>query len=74
MTMQARAAAIGLCLALLAVKGDAHAANAQQVRRDCTADALRLCLAAIPRGRASIIRCMLANRDKLSPRCKAHLH
>ena len=51
----------------------AQAADMRQVRRDCTPDALSYCAAAIPRGKAAIIKCMVKNRASLSPQCKRHI-
>lgn len=51
----------------------AKAASEAQIRRDCTADALQYCATSIPKGRAAIIRCMVANRSNLSAQCKQHL-
>lgn len=45
-----------------------------QIRRDCTADALRYCKVAILKGdRSVIINCMVENKDKLQPKCRRHL-
>lgn len=47
----------------------------RQVCVDCRIDALRLCKAAIVTAdRATIIACMVGNRDKLRPRCARHLY
>lgn len=45
-----------------------------QIRRDCYADALRYCKAAIlTTDRATIINCMAANKAKLTQNCQRHL-
>lgn len=44
------------------------------VRRDCTADALRYCKAAILTGnRMEVIACMVANKEKLRAKCARYL-
>lgn len=60
---------------VLTVSDPSHAADEKQVRRDCAYDALRLCKEAIlTRNRSVVIACMVANRDKLRPRCAAHIY
>lgn len=63
-----------IALALLAASPCAAKPDERQVRRDCTADALRYCRHAIPQGRAAIITCMLSHRDKLQPNCTRHFY
>ncbi len=45
----------------------------KEVVSDCSADALRFCKLAIPRGRDKIIDCMQANKPKLQAKCSRHL-
>ena len=52
-----------------------RAADEAQIRSDCRYDALRYCKAAIlTADRDKIITCMVANRDRLRPRCAAHIY
>lgn len=43
------------------------------IRSDCTPDALNYCASEIPRGRAAIIKCMVRNKNNLSPKCRQHI-
>lgn len=70
---------VGLCVAyalLIFTTRPAHAgAPEHQIRRDCYADALRYCKAAIiTTDRSAIIACMLENRDKLQAKCSRHFY
>lgn len=56
------------------VQHPARARDEAQIKRDCTADALTYCYAAIPFGRRSIIKCMVKNRKNLSQQCLQHIH
>ncbi len=69
-----KALAAGLLALMLVLGTPARAESEAQVRRDCSADALRHCALAIPRGRAAIIACMLKHRARLSEACKRHLY
>lgn len=72
---------VGLCVAyalLIFTTRPAHAGGIpieHQIRRDCYADALRYCKAAIvTTDRSAIIACMLENRDKLQAKCSRHFY
>jgi hypothetical protein len=52
----------------------AQAPREAALRRDCAADALRLCAASLARGRTAVVRCMVDHRRKLSAACRRHLH
>lgn len=63
-----------IALILLGLSVPAQA-DERQIRRDCTYDALRFCKAAIATaGRAEIINCIVANRDKLQAKCSRHIY
>ena len=63
--------AAAVVLSLIAIP--AQAGSERTVRNDCTTDALRYCATSIPKGRAAIIKCMVANRANLSAQCKRHI-
>jgi hypothetical protein len=69
-----QARALLVTIALTVTVPSALAASEKQIRRDCTADALQHCAAAIPMGRKAIIACMVENRDKLQPKCSQHIY
>ncbi len=68
-----QARALLAAIALTVTVPPALAASERQIRRDCTTDALSYCATSIPKGRAAIIKCMVASRSNLSPSCKRHI-
>ncbi len=71
MMVQARALLVAIALTVTAPSA---LADEKQIRRDCTADALKHCALAIPQGRPAIIACMVQNKDKLRPKCRQHIY
>lgn len=61
---------VALAFVLLTTKA---MSDERQIRRDCTADAIRFCKSAIPNGKAAIIACMAASKPKLSTKCGRHI-
>jgi hypothetical protein len=68
-----QARALLAAIALTVTVSPALAATEKQIRRDCTADALRYCATVIPKGRSAIIACMVENKDKLQAKCSQHM-
>jgi len=67
-------AAVVMTMLSLNFAAPSRAADEAQIRSDCRYDALRYCKAAIiTANREAVIACMVANRDKLRPRCAAHI-
>ena len=64
--------AAAVCVAL-AIITPAQAGSERTIRNDCTTDALRYCVSSIPKGRAAIIKCMVANRANLGAQCRRHI-
>jgi len=48
--------------------------NEQQIRRDCTYDALRYCSLIFPKGRDAILVCMVKNLAKLQAKCRRYFY
>ena len=70
-TKTIRALSVASAVAISLVSFAAHAAEGTaEQRRACTPDAFRLCSAHIPNIPA-ITACMVANKSKLSPECRA---
>jgi len=70
-TKTIRALSVASAVAISLASFAAHAAEATaEQRRACTPDAFRLCSQHIPNVEA-ITACMIANKSKLSPDCKA---
>lgn len=62
-----------VALILILCASPAVAASEAQIRRDCTSDALSYCWRTVlTANRSNIIRCMVKNKDRLQPRCRAH--
>ncbi len=68
-----QATALLVAIALTVTVPPALAATEKQIRRDCTADALRHCAASIPQGRQAIVACMVANKARLQAKCSQHM-
>ena len=68
-TIRTLSVAASVAISLTSFAAHAVEATAEQ-RRACTPDAFRLCSAHIPNVEA-ITACMIANKSKLSPECKA---
>ena len=68
-TIRTLSVASAVAISLTSFAAHAVEATAEQ-RRACTPDAFRLCSQHIPNVEA-ITACMVANKSKLSPECKA---
>ena len=68
-TLRILGASAAVAISLTSFAAHAVEATAEQ-RRACTPDAFRLCSSQIPNVEA-VTACMIANKSKLSPACKA---